>query len=80
MTSQALYTYQREFTRYAARRLLGVGADQYDEGDGQKFERMSVGELVDGLREELADIINYATMIDIQLQRWAIQHTEMERT
>ena len=71
MTSYQLFEHQRRFTQWAADRLLGVGAQQYDRGGEQKFERMTVDELVDGLREELADIVNYATMIDIQLQRWA---------
>lgn len=71
MTADDLFQYQRTFTHYAAKRLLGVGAQQYDRGGEQKFERMTVDELVTGLREELADIINYATMIDIQLARWA---------
>lgn len=71
MTAEELFRYQRTFTQYAADRLTGVGAQQYDRGGEQKFERMSVDELVDGLREELADIVNYAVMIDIQLTRWA---------
>lgn len=64
-----LYDYQREFTEYAAGRLLGVGKEQYDRGSVQKFETMSVNELIDGLREELADVVNYATMLDILVAR-----------
>jgi hypothetical protein len=73
LSANALFDYQRTFTRYAANRLLTVGAAQYDEGASQKFEDMSIGVLIDGLREELADVINYATMIDIQMQRVAAQ-------
>lgn len=70
LSSEDLFNYQRTFTRYAANRLTSVGREQYDRGSKQKFEDMTVTELVDGLREELADIVNYATMIDIQLVRW----------
>jgi hypothetical protein len=68
-----LYEYQREFTEYAAERLLGVGRDQYDEGASQKFEDMRLSELLIGLREELADVVNYATMIDVILTRWYVK-------
>jgi hypothetical protein len=74
-----LHSYQRAFTQWAAERLLGVGADQYDDGDHQKFEAMTIDELVGGLREELADIVNYATMIDIQLQRWVAARQTIAR-
>jgi hypothetical protein len=69
MSSQDLWRYQRDFTDKAAMRLLSVGRDQYDDGDHQRFENMGVDELVTGLREELLDVVNYCTMIDIQLQR-----------
>lgn len=48
-------------------RMLGVGADQYDEGEGQKFERMKPSELLAGAREEMLDLINYAAMAIIQI-------------
>ena len=69
MTSEQLYEYQRKFTEYAARRLLGVGKKQYDLGRVQKFEDMSVMELAVGLSEELADVVNYAVMLDIRMKR-----------
>ena len=69
LTSTQLHGYQRMFTRWAADRILGVGREQYDYGTIQKFERKDPEQLVEDLREELADIVNYAAMIDIQLQR-----------
>lgn len=71
MTAEQLHRYQQEFTLYAANRLLTVGKEQYDEGTEQKFESMTPYELAVGLREELADVINYAVMIDILLTRIA---------
>lgn len=69
MTSSELYGYQRMFTQWAAERLLSVGADQYSLPGRQKFEDMPTIDLITGLREELADIINYAVMLDIRLAR-----------
>lgn len=71
LTAQELHDYQRTFTEYAAARLLTVGADQYDEGESQKFEDMDLIKLATGLREELADVVNYAVMLDIRLTRIA---------
>lgn len=74
MTVDELLKHQQEFTAYARSRLGGVGAQQYDRGGAQQFEYMDPDELVQGLREELADIINYAVMIDIQVQRFLPQY------
>ncbi|MGV9815785.1 hypothetical protein ACWDTQ_28235 [Streptomyces cellulosae] len=57
------------FIRACRARVLGVGADQYDEGDGQKFEKMPLPELITYAREEAQDLAVYAAMIDIRLQR-----------
>lgn len=70
MTAEGLAEYQDLFCQYARKRIKGVGKDQYDLGDMQKFENMTVSSLISGLREELADIINYAVMLDIQASRW----------
>ena len=43
-------------------RMVGVGAGQYDYGSEQAFERMTPRELLEGAREELLDLINYAGM------------------
>lgn len=77
LSSGTLYYYQREFTKYAADRLLGVGHEQYDRADHQKFEDMSPRQLAEGLREELADIVNYATMLDIRLGRLLVLHSDV---
>lgn len=50
-------------------RMLGVGADQYDMGGEQKFERMAPAEIIAGAREELLDLINYAAMTIIRLDQ-----------
>jgi len=44
---------------------------QYDFGDRQKFESMSNAELLDGLREELLDSINYIVFLLIKVDAMA---------
>jgi hypothetical protein len=69
MSVTDLADYQNQLCRYARRRIYGDGADQYDLGNQQKFESMSMDELWTGAREEIADLINYLTMLDIKLGR-----------
>lgn len=70
MTTRELAQFQRDFTTHARGRILGVGAEQYaDEHQQQKFESYPVFRLIVEAQDEAADLINYATMIAIQLER-----------
>lgn len=69
ISTQQLAEYQRRFATYARLRLLGPGADQYVRDGKQKFESLGPRQLVHELVDELADIVNYAAMLAIQLQR-----------
>lgn len=70
MSVADLFRYQRAFTLWAGARIAGVGAEQYDDGEkGQRFEGMAFERIATGLSEELADIVNYAVMLDIKMQR-----------
>lgn len=69
MTSEQLATYQRRFTTYARMRITGTGHREYSNGTRQTFEDMSVHRLIDESVDELADLVNYATMLSIALQR-----------
>lgn len=69
MTPEELADEVEGFIGQCRGRILGVGADQYDEGDGQKFEKMPLVELITYAREEAQDLAVYAAMIDIRLQR-----------
>lgn len=69
MTAKQLADFQRDFTQYARGRILGVGAEQYSDGVGQKFEGYSVNRLISEMQDEMADVVNYAAMISIQLER-----------
>ncbi|SFI79672.1 hypothetical protein SAMN05216275_10512 [Streptosporangium canum] len=48
-------------------RILGVGKAQYDEGSQQKFELMSLQELVQYAMEEVEDGIAYNVMLRYKL-------------
>lgn len=69
MTSNELAEYVTDFIGECQSRILGIGAEQYDEGDGQKFEKMPLLELIQYAREEAQDLAVYAAMVDIRLSR-----------
>ena len=70
VTTDQLAEAQRRFTNYARLRIMGTGYREYDRGSKQTFEDMSHHRLIDELRDELADAVNYLTFLDIQLSRW----------
>lgn len=75
ITTEQLAEAQRRFTNYARLRIMGTGHRDYSHGDKQAFEDMSIHRLIDEMRDELADAVNYLTFLDIQLSRWK---TELE--
>lgn len=73
MSSRQLADHQKELSKYARGRILGVGAEQYDDSTEQRFESMTLDELWTGAREEIADLINYLAMLDIRLGRMVME-------
>ena len=72
MTSEQLADAVEEAVLAARGRVLGVGADQYDDGSGvQAFERMAPAGLAAWLLEEADDLIVYAVMLRIRAARFA---------
>ena len=69
MTSKELAEHQKQFTTFARGRILGTGADQYTRESGQRFEGLSVKRIIEETQEEIADIVNYAAMLSILLDR-----------
>ncbi|MDL5204934.1 MULTISPECIES: hypothetical protein [unclassified Streptomyces] len=69
MTSDELADEVGHFIRQCRGRILGIGAEQYEEPEGQKFETMPLVELVTYAREEAQDLAVYAAMLDIRLKR-----------
>lgn len=70
ISSDELAEAQRRFTTYARLRLQGVGHVNYDRGGKQAFEDMDLHRLINEMRDEIADSVNYLTFMDIQLSRW----------
>lgn len=69
MTSEDLaYAVEQAIIR-CRDRVLGVGDQQYSIGDTQKFELMGMDELFSWMQEELDDVIVYAVMTSIRLER-----------
>jgi hypothetical protein len=71
MTSEELADEVGHFIDECRGRILGIGAEQYEEQDGQKFEKMPFPELLQYAREEAQDLAVYAAMLDIRLRRLA---------
>lgn len=70
MTSEELADIVTDEVGRLTERIMGIGAEQYaEEGKPQKFETMSLDGLFEYAREELDDIIVYAVMLRIRLDR-----------
>ena len=69
MKSAELATEVEKIVKEAQSRITGVGANQYAMGDLQKFETMSLDDLLEYMVEELLDQINYSVMNLLRL-RW----------
>lgn len=76
MTSEQLAEATRNFCRncdatdlgkLASSRVLGVGDEQYSQGDDQTFEIIPIEQLIDMFREEIADAVVYMVMIMLRL-------------
>lgn len=70
MTSEELAAEVKKTVSAAVQeRILGVGKDQYDLGDKQEFEEMSLDRLFEMAEEEALDMIAYSTMVVIRVRR-----------
>ena len=69
MTSEQLANRVAAIIGHCTTRIKGIGAEQYDKGKTQGFETMPLCELIDWAGEELEDIIVYAAMLHIRLNR-----------
>lgn len=78
MTSEQLAAEVARIVADAQNRILGVGAEQYTESDGQRFESMELADLVDYVREETLDLINYGVMLTIRIDRIKAQFAKID--
>ena len=58
-----------DFCAAARDRITGVGADQYSDGDGQRYERVPLESLYGEALEELLDVAAYAFMLADRIGR-----------
>ncbi|MEU4580008.1 hypothetical protein [Nonomuraea sp. NPDC023979] len=69
MTSEELAKAVETTVKAVKSRILTVGKEQYDKGDEQLFEQMTINELLNYAVEECDDQIAYAVMTRIRLVR-----------
>lgn len=71
MKSEELAAQVRTTIEACEKRILGIGREQYEEdNEEQLFERLPIPKLVTMAEEELEDIIVYAVMLRIRLNRF----------
>ncbi|WP_367137975.1 hypothetical protein [Saccharothrix sp. HUAS TT1] len=69
MSSEQLAEFVEGYIVECVGRIRGVGNAQYSQETHQKFEGMSIEELIGYLQEELMDISNYCAMLHIITER-----------
>lgn len=69
MKSQDLAEHVQIIADAAKNRILGVGNEQYSFGEEQRFEGLPLTTLFDWMQEELQDVVSYATMLSIRIER-----------
>ena len=67
MTTQQFAECQADFTSFARTRIYR--GEEYDKLTHQRMEELSGAEIIQELREEIADAVNYLTGLDIYLAR-----------
>ena len=67
MTTMEFAECQVRFTDFARNRIFK--GNQYDKRTHQRMEELNAVEIVQELREEIADAVNYLTGLDIYLSR-----------
>lgn len=70
LTVDDLVQYHRRACNYARYRLSNQGARNYNEGDHQRIEEYEPQRMLQEIRAEIADAINYLVGLDLQLGRW----------
>jgi hypothetical protein len=68
VTSDELSHEVADFIGGACARVLGPGQAQYEKDGSQKFEELTLEELVDWAVEELQDVAVYSTMLAIRIK------------
>jgi hypothetical protein len=69
MTSEQLAKAISHAITNVEKRILGIGADQYDKGDKQKIEDKTPEQVLDDALEELDDCLAYVAWTRIRIQK-----------
>jgi hypothetical protein len=69
MTKEALAKAIAHAISSVEKRILGIGAEQYDSGDKQKIEDKKPADILDDALEELDDCLAYVAYTRIRIQR-----------
>jgi hypothetical protein len=69
MTSEQLAKAISHAIKNVEKRILNIGAAQYDKGDTQKIEDKSVAQVLDDALEELDDCLAYVAWTRIRVQK-----------
>lgn len=73
ISTEDFASFQECFANYAGSRIRGVGKRQYFDGERQRFEVYSPDELANEMLDELADVVNYASMLAVKV----LKHKDM---
>jgi hypothetical protein len=66
VSSQSVADFIQRLTQRSTDRILGIGQEQYESPEGQRFENYSLVEEYSELLDELADAISYVGFIAIK--------------
>lgn len=66
-SSEDYASFAEAFADYARSRIRGIGAAQYDNGKGQKYESLDFEDVAVELLDELADVQNYLATLAIKV-------------
>jgi hypothetical protein len=69
MTSEQLAKAISHAITNVEKRILSIGADQYDKGDKQKIEDKTPEQVLDDALEELDDCLAYVAWTRIRIQK-----------
>lgn len=69
MTSEQLAKAISHAIQNVEKRILNIGATQYDSGERQKIEDMTPAEILDMAIEELDDCLAYVAFTRIRIQK-----------
>ena len=78
MKSSELASLVSDVVQIAQSRITGVGKEQYEQQGTQKFEKMSVPDLLEYFEEELLDQINYAVMNYLRIHNMKLEMQKLQ--